>query len=413
MPCSPNPSQLTHPPTYTQQTSSRSSLPGNGTSSSATRNPSAASSNKASARPSTHHRYLPTYPPTHPLPQPTHPPTPSKQGKGPKGDLGEALLLIDASMDARSIGLLKARLPRAYSAYTRGEALLRQALSGWEGTLSSFLLAYPRSTLLRRLKLPSPSTDMISSSSSSPLLDSLHRLWQREVRQALLSMQSKGGPALDALLDGPAWQFISEHHPSLDFLLLPSSSSSSSSSSSLPPPALLYSLASRWAALARAAGNDKEKAEAAAARRMREESVKMEREMQALKEELAQATAEEAIVLKPLVLEKERVWATINGSSFSSSSSSSSSSFQATTLKEKMAALDEARARVRAVQGAASKQRGEIKGRMDDARIRGENNLRRAREMGTARAAVSEAMLRGGKEALVRELLREVATGGK
>ena len=357
-----------------------------------------------------HAPQVPTNLPTHPLPQPTHPPTPSKQGKGPKGDLGEALLLIDTSMDARSIGLLKARLPRAYSAYTRGEALLRQALSGWEGTLSSFLLAYPRSTLLRRLKLPSPSTDMISSSSSSPLLDSLHRLWQREVRQALLRMQSKGGPALDALLDGPAWQFISEHHPSLDFLLLPSSSSSSSSSSSLPPPALLYSLASRWAALARAAGNDKEKAEAAAARRMREESVKMEREMQALKEELAQATAEEAIVLKPLVLEKERVWATINGSS---SSSSSSSSFQATTLKEKMAALDEARARVRAVQGAASKQRGEIKGRMDDARIRGENNLRRAREMGTAKAAVSEAMLRGGKEALVRELLREVATGGK
>ena len=50
----------------------------------------------------------------------------SHVGQGPKGDLVEVLLLIDSHTDARSLSLLKARLPRAFAAYQRGEQLLTQ-----------------------------------------------------------------------------------------------------------------------------------------------------------------------------------------------------------------------------------------------------------------------------------------------
>jgi hypothetical protein len=44
---------------------------------------------------------------------------------------------------------------------------------------------------------------------------------------------------------------------------------------------------------------------------------------------------------------------------------------------------------------------------MDETRRNGERAVRSARDMGVTKAAVSEGVLRVGREALVRELLRE------
>jgi hypothetical protein len=73
-----------------------------------------------------------------------------------------------------------------------------------------------------------------------------------------------------------------------------------------------------------------------------------------------------------------------------------------------MAALDEARAQIRQIQDRAAEKRGKIEERMEATRAEGGKAVRIAREMGLAKAAVSEGMLRVGTEALARELLRAV-----
>ena len=77
-------------------------------------------------------------------------------------------------------------------------------------------------------------------------------------------------------------------------------------------------------------------------------------------------------------------------------------------MQAKMAALDEARARIRQVQDKAAEKRSVVEERMEETRAEGEKAVRIAREMGVAKAAVSEGMLRVGTEALARELLRAV-----
>jgi len=220
---------------------------------------------------------------------------------------------------------------------------------------------------------------------------------------------SNSSKALDSLLDGLAWRLISTHRPSLDFLLLPPSLLPSLPLP-LPRPSLLHSLTSRRAALARAASQDKERAEAASARKMREETLKLSSKLASLKVELAHVTAEETHALAPLLAEKDRVWAAINGGSITSEDSipPPAASPLPSSLQAKIAALDEARAQIRQVQDRAAEKRGKIEERMEATREEGEKAVRIAREMGLAKAAVSEGMLHVGTEALARELLQAV-----
>jgi hypothetical protein len=143
---------------------------------------------------------------------------------------------------------------------------------------------------------------------------------------------------------------------------------------------------------------------------MREETQKMSTKMASLKVELARVTAEETRALAPLLLEKDRVWAAINGGSNASEAAAPPSLPPSlpSSLQAKMAALDEVRAQIREVQDQAAEKRGEIEGRMEETRAEGEKAVRIAREMGVAKAAVSEGMLRVGTEVLARELLRAV-----
>eukprot|EP00624_Nannochloropsis_granulata_P001269 evm.model.NODE_16159_length_32649_cov_71.425774.1 len=143
---------------------------------------------------------------------------------------------------------------------------------------------------------------------------------------------------------------------------------------------------------------------------MREETLKLNSKIASLEVELAHVTAEETHALAPLLVEKNRVWAAINGSSITSEDSTPPPvpCPLPSSLQAKMAALDEARAQIRQIQDRAAEKRGKIEERMEATRAEGGKAVRIAREMGLAKAAVSEGMLRVGTEALARELLRAV-----